>query len=203
MPGRRRFKIFRESLKRQGDGTLQAYQEYLQGRRTIERKGTEFGDKIPILIKPFCLKVDANDYIKTFIYKRNHDLHNGFINVDNWKTEFGYYARPSSSGTSGQGSNTTTIRELVDEDYEPAKVTIRKGSTTKTSKISGVTGKTYKTYGDQVAWSVPFGKHSSREYFSEQVQWISSKILEVASKAQNTVVNYSFEPDFIRVSKTE
>lgn len=203
MPERRRFKIFRESLKRQGDGTLQAYQEYLQGRRTIKRRGTELGDKIPILIKPFCLKVDANDYIKTFIYKRNHDLHNGFINVDNWKTEFGYYTRPSSGGTSGQGSNTTTIRELVDEDYEPAKVTIRKGSTTKTSKVSGVTGKTYKTYDDQAAWSVPFGRHSSREYFSEQVQWISGKILEAASKAQNTVVNYSFEPDFIRVSKTE
>lgn len=203
MPGGRRFKIFRESLKRQGNGTLQAYQEYLQGKRAIKRKGSELGEKFPILIKPFCLKVDANDYIKTFIYKRNHDLHNGFINVDNWKTEFGYYVRTSSGDTSGQSGNTTTVRELVDEDYEPAKVIVRKGSTTKATKTSSVTGKTYKTYGDQVAWSVPFGKHSSREYFSEQVQWISGKILEAASNSQNTVVNYSFEPDFIRVSKTE
>lgn len=203
MAARKRFKIFRESLKRQGDGTLQAYQEFLQGRRTIRRTGVEFGTKIPILLKPFCLKVDANNYIKTFVYKRNYDLHNGFISVDNWRTEFGYYTGSTSTGNSGQTSGSTTIRELVDEDYEPAKVIIRKGSTTKATKTSAITGKTYKTYGEQVAWSVPFGKHSSREYFSEQVQWISSKILEAAGRAQNTVVNYSFEPDFIRVSKIE
>ncbi|MEM1971138.1 MAG: hypothetical protein QXM92_01575 [Candidatus Anstonellales archaeon] len=202
MAARKRFKIFKEGLKRQGDGSLQAYQEYLQGKRKVVRQSVELGEKLPIWMKPFCIATGTKEFIKTFVYERNHKLHSQFIVTPNWMDGFGWFDLIGTNNAIPEDKKEERYIELISDDYDPAKVIIRTGRGTSTTKVSGITGKSYKTYSNQEGWSVPFGSYSDRIFFNQQCKWIAGQIM-LSAQQKKVKVTYTFEPDYIRVTKTE
>lgn len=192
MASRQRFKIFKEALKREGDGTLRAYEEFLKGKKEIKRKSVDLGRLIVHAVQPFAYPTSERGYFKVGLYQRSEKLHGELVSQADWKDEYGLHT-----------IEVLESREVKPVDYEgfdPAEVIVRRNAGRGKKKKSAITGRTYSTYAESDAWTVPFGSAGDRLFFYQAADHLFKKLM-TAAEQKNLFVNVRIKPEHFVLSK--
>ncbi|MEM4134662.1 MAG: hypothetical protein QXV73_05640 [Candidatus Micrarchaeia archaeon] len=193
MASRTRFKIFKEALKREGDGTLRAYEEFLKGKKQIKRKSVDLGRIIVHAVQPFAYPTSERGYFKVGLYQRSEKLHSELVSQADWKEEYGLHTL--------EALEQRQVKPTDYEGFDPAEIIVRRNAGRGKKKKSAITGRTYSTYAESDAWTVPFGSAGDRLFYFQAADHLFKKLM-VAAEQKNIFVNVRVKPEYFVLSKT-